>query len=179
VIPEAHFMPPIDQGTAVMTEAAKAVKWAVADCVQIAEAPRPARWENELRGKFERLTALKQGWDGSGSVSPDPKIIYRVDAVLRVAFEGMNEAVLPFIVPLADGGLQAEWHRAGCDLEVTFFADGSISALFEDKRIGVETEAEGHEAFDLLLRHARRVAKKDSDAPNVQASTPQFFGVAA
>jgi hypothetical protein len=48
----------------------------------------------------------------------------------------------PQITPLADGGVQAEWHRLGRDLELVVTADDHPAYYYFDPGAGVEEEAE-------------------------------------
>jgi hypothetical protein len=59
-------------------------------------------------------------------------------------------APTPQIVPLSSGGLQAEWHTRGIDLEWTLFAPLKSSMWFEDARSGDTDEAELSSDFSKL-----------------------------
>lgn len=112
-------------------------------------------------GVLERLTglfALKDGWNGPGSVAVSPTAFYRVAELLPFALAPIADPILPQFVPTTSGGIQFEWHRPGAELEVMISHDGELSALFEDHEAQTEFEAEGDEARDLLLRTAPRVA---------------------
>lgn len=125
---------------------------------------RLAAWQQALVAKIQSLRSLPENWDAQGAAAVDSGVIYFAESTLRNALVSVPNAVAPFLVPLADGGVQAEWHRAGADLEIAFWASGEITALFEDRKLGVELEAEGDAAIDLLLRRARRVAEGHRNA---------------
>lgn len=63
---------------------------------------------------------------------------------------------MPAIVPIGDGGVQAEWYSPTERFEIYFEADGEIAAWTENRVTGVEFEAEGTEAVQLLLDWASR-----------------------
>jgi hypothetical protein len=57
-----------------------------------------------------------QGWDSYDAKPTDTKL---AEKLLNYLSEIMPfDAVAPIITPLADGGLQAEWHRGNKDIEV-------------------------------------------------------------
>jgi hypothetical protein len=47
----------------------------------------------------------------------------------------------PLITPLADGGVQAEWHLRGQDLEIVITADEMPAYYYLDPASGIEEEA--------------------------------------
>jgi hypothetical protein len=61
------------------------------------------------------------GWDG---YKADPL----TDDAIAAARQFLNYN--PAIVPLADGGLQIEWHTAGCTVELEFGSDGKPCDLY-------------------------------------------------
>lgn len=133
-----------------------------------------------LKEKISAALALQNGWAGPGSLAPRVEIAYRIESLVLSALSGVDEPHLPFIVPMADGGLQVEWHQNGADLEVAFFGSGEISGLFEDRIAGGEIELDGTEALDLLLRYARRVAQKAGNAMDASvAQTRPVFAISA
>lgn len=136
--------------------------------------------QSKLREKISAALSLGDGWDGPGSLAPRMDIAYRVESLVLSALAGVQNPHLPFIVPMADGGLQVEWHQNGADLEVAFFGSGEISGLFEDRVAGGEIESEGTEALDLLLRYAQRVAQKADNAVDASdAPRRPAFSIAA
>ncbi|WP_217431021.1 hypothetical protein [Sphingomonas bacterium] len=103
------------------------------------------------------MRALRDGWDGPASVAPDPAIMARAGSILEHALRNLPGVDAPAIVPLADGGLQAEWYTADHRFEIYFEADGEVAAWSEDRATGVEHEAEGAEAEQMLARWAGRL----------------------
>jgi hypothetical protein len=83
-------------------------------------------WIDPLIERFKRVLALEVGWGGTKTV---PITSSALESALKVLEETMAfDTIAPAVVPVADGGLQLEWHCAGVDLEVYVDADGSISA---------------------------------------------------
>lgn len=141
-------------------------------------ASRAAPWCDALREKFARAA---QASAKLGCAADKSRLAY-AESLVQLALADIRDPVLPFIVPLPDGGVQVEWHRAGADFEIAFYADGEISALFADRRItsGAGAEAEGVKGIDLLLRHAPRMAEGDGHAHDVQVpQAPPSIAVAA
>lgn len=73
--------------------------------------------EQSGRVYVDDLAALEDGWDGYG------KGCKITDAALATARHTQ-------IVPLADGGLQMEWHIAGFDCEIEIQPDGKITSFY-------------------------------------------------
>jgi len=147
-------------------------------CRQIPGGPISAKralWQNDLKKKFASIAALRDGWDGLGSLAPSASIRAAVSQLLFDILESVQRPLPPYVVPMADGGLQVEWHRKDAELEVAFFADGSVTALFEDLVDGTEIEAEHAEARDLFLRYAPRVAQDIGNDADVQTPPTVAF----
>jgi hypothetical protein len=70
-----------------------------------------------------KLAELPANWDSYGA----PPI--SADAMLRATVWLRNAQV----VPCSDGGVQLEWHSEGCDVEITFRADGSTEAWAQER----------------------------------------------
>lgn len=49
---------------------------------------------------------------------------------LERAIDDVGITLNPSIVPTHRGGLQAEWHRKGVDLEIEVFEDGQVEYFF-------------------------------------------------
>lgn len=110
-----------------------------------------------MRTRFAALRALRDGWDGSASVAPDRAIMARAASILEHALRDRPGVDAPAIVPVADGGLQAEWYTAAHRFEIYFEADGEVAAWSENRGTGVEYEAEGAEAEHMLVQWAARL----------------------
>lgn len=136
IAPAATTFPP-RHGSSLSSEAAAA--W-------FATAPRaiPARqirvaltddWGNELSPawlgmavrRVNQLLTLEPGWDGHRARALSDAAISSLFEVLAVVMS--DDVARPQIFPLVDGGLQAEWHAGGHDIEVEIESDGSIYAI--------------------------------------------------
>jgi hypothetical protein len=73
-----------------------------------------------FRSLAERWGA-QPGWDGYQATPTNPHLVANL---LNILSDLMQEGfATPYITPLADGGVQAEWHRPGEDLEIVVPAD--------------------------------------------------------
>jgi hypothetical protein len=97
----------------------------------------PSDWFGGALTRISELTGLPEDWDGYGAHRVDAKWV--AEAILfltQIAHPGIAE---PSIVPLADGGLQIEWHRAGLDVEVALSRDDPVIYV-SDQETGEQTE---------------------------------------
>jgi hypothetical protein len=100
------------------------------------------------------LQQLQPGWDGYGSGPVNLRALATVAGAVLAA----SPKALADLVPGGDGSVQAEWHLADVEFEFRVYADGTVSALAEDRRTGEETEFEGEDAFRALQAWAPRLA---------------------
>jgi len=104
-----------------------------------------------LRQQFASLHLLQDGWLGANSIAPNRETIahaaYLLDRVLRPNVH----VPAPLVAPVADGGIQAEWHVTGHRFEAYFEPDGTIAAWSGNSETGVEFEEEGTDAVQLLI----------------------------
>lgn len=115
---------------------------------------RSALTARALSEKFAALRLLPNGWDGSQSVAPDVSVVSTAARVLNSSLEGLTSIAAPEIVPMADGGVQAEWYSVQDRFEMYFYPDGECAAWFQNRETGLEVEAEGLGAVQLLVRWA-------------------------
>ena len=83
--------------------------------------PQPPSWHEPLMRGVSALGQLPPNWDSYGAVPPDARIVARAVGFISRLLGPASPA--PFVVPLATGGLQMEWHRNDIDLEVVFDRD--------------------------------------------------------
>ena len=84
-------------------------------------AQEPSAWFADALRQIRTLTTLPRDWDTYGAEPINALVVADVvNFLVKVAVPGIAQ---PSIVPLADGGLQIEWHRGGLDVEVTFSED--------------------------------------------------------
>ena len=115
--------------------------------------PSQASGDLDALGRgFAAMRALVDGWDGPASAAPSPALIARAAAMLSFALKDLSFVEAPAIVPVADGGLQAEWYSPTYRFEFYFEPDGDVAAWSENRETRVEMENEGSDALAMLLR---------------------------
>lgn len=75
-----------------------------------------AAWLEETLNRMESLPFNKDNWS-DGAKKTDRKAVDRLVEVLAQILP--DDAPAPAIVPTWLGGVQAEWHRNGIDLEIS------------------------------------------------------------
>lgn len=105
---------------------------------------------NSLRQRFAAVRRLQDGWDGPTSKAPDAQVLTRAAKLLDGILVNLNHLEAPHIVPVADGGIQAEWYSASHRMEAYFDVDGEILAWTANRKTGVEMEEDGYAAVQLL-----------------------------
>jgi len=117
------------------------------------EAPDASPWYRAALDRISDLTALAVGWNGYDALEVKADMAIDAAAFLaKVAFPGIAS---PSIVPLADGGVQVEWHRGGLDIEVAF-SDEEPGVYVVDRQ-GGEAELSLTEAVPTITRYWRRL----------------------
>jgi hypothetical protein len=114
-----------------------------------------ADWLRDAISEVEALTKLPADWNTYGS-----RPIAASAATQAVGFLVDNayaELARPAVVPLADGGVQLEWHRGGIDLEIAF-SPVDPGVYFEDTRSGETAEASLSDARSFVLSSLSRLA---------------------
>lgn len=72
-------------------------------------------WFQRAVDEFVALLNLGPNWNGYGERAVHPASVKRLVRLLdEISFRGLA----PSIVPLPDGGVQAEWHRGDASLEI-------------------------------------------------------------
>lgn len=112
-------------------------------------------WFGTALNRISRLTSLAVGWNGyeSHEIRAD-MVMEAVEFLTRVAFPGI---AAPAIVPLADGGVQVEWHSGGLDIEVAF-SDEDPGVYVEDRQSGKSEELSLVDAASVIGRFSPRLA---------------------
>jgi hypothetical protein len=95
-------------------------------------------WLKPVLERLHYLQGLAPGWDSPGARSIEPRSFDRVLRFLTVSMTPQTPA--PSIVPLENGGLQIEWHRAGLDVEVEFEPGEEAHLYFHEISTGEERE---------------------------------------
>lgn len=116
-------------------------------------APDASPWYRAALDRISALTALAVGWNGYDAL--EVKGDMAIDAAVflaKVAFPGI---AAPSITPLADGGVQVEWHRGGLDIEVAF-SDEEPGIYIADRQ-GGEVELPLSEAVSAIATYWPRL----------------------
>ena len=106
---------------------------------------RSPGWLRQLAADLNRLLSLTPGWDGRRALPISETAVRALTAVLVPIMDVPPLHVpqeQPDIFPLPDGGLQAEWHAGGEDVEVEVEGDGATYVVVRDASDLVVTEGE-------------------------------------
>lgn len=97
-------------------------------------------WLEPTLQKLAELLRLPPDWSSYRAAPVRPEL---ASALVRLLVEVMgDDTPPPTVVPTASGGVQAEWHRKGYDLEIEVLSPSRFWAYFEDLESGeVESEA--------------------------------------
>ena len=97
-------------------------------------------WLYSALTKLQTLAAMPENWDSHRGSPITSEAIF---AALTFMAEYLPDSTRePSIVPASVGGLQLEWHRMAGDLEVTFTAEGAMTAYFANTTSGEEWDME-------------------------------------
>ncbi|GAA5264415.1 hypothetical protein ACOSOMT5_P0838 [Acidiphilium sp. MT5] len=138
-------------------------------------------WMRKLLKNVNRLRGLSHGWDGPESLPIDNSLLNLAATLIRTALSSLgSSAQAPFVVPLATGDIQVEWHVLRGELEFELRSDGDASIWVRDHGTDNEFEEEGFKAINLFMLWAPRLAAEHFDGTDVSAtSNASIFAVAA
>jgi hypothetical protein len=103
-----------------------------------------------------RLSRLPAGWDSRNALPIERTTAERALRTLAGILE--SQTATPGIVPTVAGGVQAEWHRGGLNVEIEFPTGQPPLIAIEDLRDGSEWAGAlemGLERFKLHLHRLR------------------------
>ena len=144
------------------------------------ELPTPQFWLSVLRTSAARLAELEAGWDGFGAQKISRAALPAAVRATESSMPSIADAVPPYLVPIANGGVQIEWHEEHGELEYCLNSDGSRYIWIKNHLTGVEIEGDDEEAVAIFYRWAPWVATAPVHADHVSASpTHTFFSIAA
>ena len=102
---------------------------------------------------FESLASrwgAEAGWDGDSARPTDSHLVAEL---LNCLFAVMPPlAKPPMTTPLADGGVQAEWHKGEMTLEIVVLSDESPRFYFFDP-LGHEEEGRLEDSIEAIRRY--------------------------
>lgn len=105
--------------------------------IQLADSDLPPWLLPVLESLVERWGA-RPGWNGYNAVPTSPHL---AEKLLNLLLELMHDEFRsPQITPLADGGVQAEWHHGAADLEIVIAADEEPTYYYFNHASGKEEE---------------------------------------
>ncbi|MEJ7786391.1 MAG: hypothetical protein WKF96_16430 [Solirubrobacteraceae bacterium] len=97
-----------------------------------ADVSRGSHWRDAVAARLAELERLAPNWDGDGGRPVSRRHGNRAFAVVERLF-ALGEVGLPDIVPLADGGVQLEWHLDnGIRVDFVTDDDSEPMVLIED-----------------------------------------------
>ena len=115
---------------------------------------KPSDWFSNALKRISDLTGLAENWDGYGAHKIDAERVAEAVAFLtEIAHPGIAE---PSVVPLVDGGLQIEWHRAGLDVEVSLSEEEPV-VYVSDRDSDEQSEHPANEAVPQVERFLVRL----------------------
>src|SRR2546428_9350746 len=110
-----------------------------------------ARWLPSFQSQLGAMFSLLPGWD---TYNGKPITAESAEAAVGFMTRFLEpKTTAPWIVPLADGGLQLEWHENGVDLEVAFPATDNPELYALDLTTGEEITADPRNADPADLEH--------------------------
>ncbi|MBO0821167.1 MAG: hypothetical protein J2P26_09985 [Nocardiopsaceae bacterium] len=89
--------------------------------------PRPDWFGTRLAEELTKLLVLPPGWDGGTADRVTAEAA--VEAVRVLASVASVDTIVPQLFPLADGGVQIEWHVDGNDIEIEIDGSGRVYVL--------------------------------------------------
>jgi hypothetical protein len=97
------------------------------------------RWADVVLRSLAERWGAQPGWDSYKATPTTPFLVVRLLNILSGLMQ--DESRSPQITPLADGGVQAEWHHGGQDLEIVVPADQEPTYFYFNRATNAEEEA--------------------------------------
>jgi hypothetical protein len=110
-------------------------------------------WFPPVLDRIGELSALSPNWDDHGALAIEAEQLAK--ALVFIAGVMAPDTPPPALVPIGNGGVQVEWHRAGLDVEVPFSKDDQPDLYCYDMESGEEWEGPAKTGFyelDLAMR---------------------------
>ena len=112
------------------------------------ESSLPA-WSDAVLQSLSERWGVEPGWDTYDARPTNPAQVVTLLNLLSELLPN-SPSRTPIITALSDGGVQAEWHVHGRDLEIVVAADTSPSYFFYDRATEEEEEAPIHPNYERL-----------------------------
>jgi hypothetical protein len=110
-------------------------------------------WFPPVIDRIKELSSLPPNWDEHGASAIEAEHLAK--ALVFLAEVMRPKTPTPALVPIGNGGVQVEWHRAGLDVEVPFSKDDQPDLYCYDMESGEEWEGPatiGFSELDLARR---------------------------
>ncbi len=103
---------------------------------------RLPRWAKPVFDSLASSWGVQRDWDSYGAGPTDPNLVVQLLNILSVVMEDTSQP--PQLTPLADGGMQAEWHGTS-DLEIVVPSNEPPTYYFFDRATNAEEEGNIHD----------------------------------
>lgn len=124
----------------------------------VIEVPRGefTSWLEALGAGLVELLNLSDNWDSNGARAIDERC---VQSLLELLFEvAYPNTPPPAIVPTVFGGVQAEWHQKGLDVEIEVNSPNRFAVYCKDHKKNKVWEYDAAKDFKPLARVLERLA---------------------
>jgi hypothetical protein len=98
------------------------------------------KWASPVLQSVSERWGARPGWDGYQAKPTNPRLVVRLLNILSDLLR--DDSLSPHITPLADGGVQAEWHRREQDLEIVVPAEEGATYYYFNNTTRKEEEAD-------------------------------------
>ena len=95
-------------------------------------------WIEPVFESISQRWGIGNGWDGHSAKPTSPACVGELLNCLELVMK--SEGMPPTMTPLADGGMQAEWHKNGKSLEIVVSSDDAPEYYLFDPATGREEE---------------------------------------
>jgi hypothetical protein len=112
-------------------------------------------WFDQTMSGFADLLTLPANWDSYRAKPIDEPTVQKALELLDLLLG--NNSPAPSVVPLASGGLQVEWHRAGQDLEIIFEPGANPEFFYMNESNGAEHSGSTANQLDMLRQLIRAI----------------------
>ncbi len=99
---------------------------------------RLPNWIEPVFKSLSQRWGIGHGWDGHSAKPTNP--LYVAELLNCIELVMSTDRVPPTMTPLADGGMQAEWHRNGKSLEIVISSEDAPGFYLFDPATGREEE---------------------------------------